>query len=298
MKILITGSRGLVGSRFVQLYPKKENLITPTHSELDITNPEQVKNYISKIQPEIILNLAGYINVSEGENQRGDRVGPAWKINTDGINNILSAIDPQKTYLLQISTDLVFSGSASDPGPYEENHLPETDSSKVTWYGFTKAEGERLVHQSFGAKTAILRMIYPVRAKFARPDYLRKPLQLFDQGKLYPLFTDQQVSITFIDEACGAINKILSTRIAGIFHAGSSDTGTPFELLSYLFKKTRGYKGELKTHSLDDFLKTVQNPVRYPKFGGLKVEETERKLGMKFSTWKQIIDQLAVQGLS
>lgn len=297
-KILVTGSSGLVGSRFVELYPEKEKLITPTHIELDVTRPSQVKAFIAEVQPDILINFAGYINVTEAENQRNNHDAPAWQINTDGVRNILSAIDSQKTYLLQISTDLAFSGLADDPGPYKENHLPEIDSSRVTWYGFTKAEGERLVQQALDSRTAILRMIYPVRARFVRPDYLRKLLSLFDQGKLYPLFTDQQVSFTFIDEACEAINKIINQRMYGIFHASSADTTTPFELLSYLFEKVRGYKGELKTHLLDDFLKIVQNPTRYPKFGGLKVEETEKRLGIKFSTWKEIVDQLVSQGIA
>lgn len=84
----------------------------------------------------------------------------------------------------------------------------------------------------------------------------------------------------------------------GTFHAGSSDTATPFKLVSYLLEKTRGYKGPLKTNFLDNFLKTVQSPTRYPKLGGLQVEETEKRLRMKFNTWREIIDQLAEQKIS
>ena len=33
--------------------------------------------------------------------------------------------------------------------------------------------------------------------------------------------------------------------------------------------------------------------VRYQKFGGLKVEETQKALGIKFSpSWHQVIDQI------
>jgi len=48
---------------------------------------------------------------------------------------------------------------------------------------------------------------------------------------------------------------------------------------------------------MDDFLKKVDNPVRYPKFGGLKVIESEKKLGIRYSTWKQIVDKLVLQGI-
>jgi hypothetical protein len=56
---------------------------------------------------------------------------------------------------------------------------------------------------------SILRIIYPVRTKFEiKLDFLRKPLALFDEGKLYPLFADQKISVSFIDE----IVEILELR--------------------------------------------------------------------------------------
>lgn len=291
MEILVTGASGLVGSRFVELHGNKSELLTPSHEELDITNPKSVTDYFSKHQPDVVVNFSAYTNVGEGEKQRDDKNGDCWKLNVDGVRNLLEASGDK---LIQISTDMVFSGSAADPGPYEETHSLETDSNNVVWYGWTKAEAERL-----GPKT-ILRLIYPVRAKFdKKPDYLRKQLQLFDQQKLWPLFTDQQVSICFIDEACLAMEKIIETKAVGIFHASSSDLTNPFELYSYLFAKTRNFHGELKTHTLDSFLNDPANsPVRYPKFGGLKSDETAKRLGIKFSTWREIIGKLVEQEVS
>ncbi len=295
MKILIIGSSGLVGSRFVELHQQKEDLLTPNRSELDITNPQSVVQYYSQHQPEVVINFAAYTNVGEGEKQRDDKNGDCWKINVEGVKNLLSAIDYQKTHFIQISTDMVFPGSKDDPGPYAEDHKPTNDNQRHTWYGYTKSVAEGLL----GEQATILRLIYPVRAKFDKKlDYLRKPLQSFDQGKLWPLFTDQQVTFCFIDEACLALQKIIELGAKGIFHASSSDTTNPFELVSYLLKKARGYNGELKIGSLDEFLKNPANsPVRYPKFGGLKVEKTEEQLGIKFSSWREIIDKLVDQGI-
>ncbi|MBI3559131.1 sugar nucleotide-binding protein, partial [Candidatus Gottesmanbacteria bacterium] len=282
MKILIIGSSGLVGSRFVELHKNKDELLTPDHKELDITQENlDIKGV------DVVINFAAYTNVGEGEKQRGNKNGECWRINVDGVKNLLGVLDTKSVHFIQISTDMIFSGAS---GPYEEDNLPEIDSNKLTWYGYSKAEAERLLDQ----QTAILRLIYPVRAKFAKKlDYLRKPLQSFDQKKLWPLFPDQQISICFIDEACVALEKIISQKLMGIFHSGSSNTATPFELVSYLLEKARNYKGKLETQLLDNFLKnSSSSPVRYPKFGGLKVEETEKKLGIKFSSWREIIDKL------
>lgn len=284
MKILVTGATGLVGSRFVELSMFKDSLVCPDEKELDIT-----RQNLDLGDPDVVINFAAYTNVGEGENQRNDKNGLCWKLNVDGVKHLLEAA--KNAFFVQISTDMVFSGEA---GPYSEDDLPEINPDKVTWYGFTKAEGERLCKNK-----TILRLIYPVRAKYdLKLDYLRKPLKLFDENKLVPLFTNQQVSFSFIDEVVLALDKIIELRKTGIYHAGSSDLTNPLELVSYLLKRTRNYEGELKSWAIEDFFATGASPVRYPKLGGLKVEKTERELGIKFSTWREIIDKLVEQGIS
>lgn len=288
-EILVIGASGLVGSRFVELHPNPAELLTPGHEELDITNRQSVTDYFLKYQPDVVVNFAAYTNVGEGEKQRGNKTGGCWKLNVEGVQNLLRVMLPS-TFFVQISTDYAFSGLT---GPYAEEDLPERDGSKVTWYGYTKAEAERLIKDQ-----TILRVIYPVRAKFDKKlDYLRKPLKQYAEGKLLPLFTDQQVSITFIDEACIAIEKIIEKRLHGVFHASSRDVTSPLELISYLLLKARSEKGPLKSWSIEEFFATGASPVRYPKFSGLKVEKTEELLGMKFSTWREIIDKLVAQGI-
>lgn len=295
-KIYVTGSSGLVGSRFIELYSKKYNLLISDYPGVDITKKDSVERLIKEEKPDAIVHLAAYTNVGEGEKQRDDKNGDCWKINIQGTENLVSSTDLNKTQFIHISTDMVFSGLANDPGPYAENHLPESDSKKLTWYGYTKAEAEREVRKYLGDNSTIVRIIYPVRAKYdIKMDYLRKPLSLFDEGKLYPLFNDQQVSIAFIDEIALALDIIIDRNLRGTFHVGSKDTTTPYELISYLIKKARGKVGVVKSTSLVDFLKTVDNPVRYPMYGGLRVEKTQAALGVKFRTWREIVDEIVSQ---
>lgn len=297
-RVLVTGGSGLVGSRFVEFYSKKYDLVCPEYPAFDLTDIKNVNNHLSKSKPDVIVNFAAYTNVGEAENQRGDKKGDCYKINVEGVKNLLSATDP-KVHFIHISTDMVFPGSKNDPGPYAEDHVPETNPDKLTWYGFTKAEGEREVLKVLGKEVpTILRLIYPVRAHYGlKLDYLRKPLSLFDEGKLYPMFSDQHVSIAFVDEIAKTLEKIIDGGERGIFHASSRDTTTPYELVFYMIEKVRGKKSVVKSASLKEFLKTVDNPVRYPEFGGLAVENTEKRLAMKFSTWKEIVDALISQGL-
>ncbi|MEK7188507.1 MAG: sugar nucleotide-binding protein, partial [Patescibacteria group bacterium] len=210
-------------------------------------------------------------------------------VNVEGVRNILDAIDPQKTHFIQISTDYVFSGSEDDPGPYTEDHPTETDPNKLTWYGYTKAEAERLVLERLESKATILRIIYPVRKEYEKKlDYLRKSLKQYKEGNLPPLFTDQQISITFIDEACKALAKIISQKHKGIFHAGSSNTTTPYELITFFIEKVSGERPQLTARKMGELAG------RYPKSGGLSVEKTENVLEMRFSSSWQTVDKIIV----
>ncbi|OGM22433.1 hypothetical protein A2863_03840 [Candidatus Woesebacteria bacterium RIFCSPHIGHO2_01_FULL_38_9b] len=299
--ILVTGSEGLVGSRFLEISESKNNFHTPTQIEMDITKPSEIKAILASYDFKAIIHFAAYTDVSAAEKERGNKNGDCWLVNVEGTRNLAEAVkaSEKKIHFVHISTDMVFSGSKRDRGPYREDHKPERDLSKLTWYGYTKAEAEREVLNILGEQVSILRIIYPVRASYeARLDYIRLPLSLHDRNELYPLFSDQHISISFIDEVCNAIDVIIKRNLYGIYHASTTDTTTPYELISLVIEKTRGEKNKVKSIKLDEYLRKNNIPeYRYPRYGGLKVEDSETKLDFKFSTYKQVIDKLVAQGL-
>ena len=61
-KIYIAGHRGMVGSAIVrQLKSKSAQLITRTHKELDLTNQQQVNDFITKEKPDQIYLAAAKV---------------------------------------------------------------------------------------------------------------------------------------------------------------------------------------------------------------------------------------------
>ncbi len=292
-KILITGASGLVGSRFVEKYVDNFQLITPEYPDFDLTRLEDVRKIIEKENPDWIINFAAFTDVNSAEAQFGDESGSAWKINVEGTENL------QKTFLsknfIQISTDMVFPGDLSQPGPYSETDIPPDSSDKLTWYGWTKNRAEKLVLSQGGT---VLRIIYPVREKFnLKLDYIRGALKKFAEGKMYPLFDDQQICISYIDEVADTLSKIIETDSHGVFHC-SSDTTTPYELISYVVDQLGEDASLVKSASINEFLKSQANPNRYPVWGGLRTVITEEALEMHFSTWQTVVEYLIGQGLS
>jgi dTDP-4-dehydrorhamnose reductase len=294
-KILLIGSTGLVGSRVKELLSSKFKFITPDENELNLLDPKGLTSFINKHKPDSIINFAAYTNVGEAENQTGDKQGLCWQLNVVGVNNLLKSIN-KTTQFIHISTDMVFSGDKKDPGPYKENSPLPNSPDKLTWYGWTKNRGEELVRK---AGHNVVRIIYPVRANFERPDYLRFPLRKLREGNLYPLFADQQLTITYIDELAQALSVVINKNLTNdTFHICSSNTGTSMDIIKTAFNKLNIDTQQIKSALLTEYLSKQKNPYRYLVFGGLDTKETEKELGLKFSTWQEIIDKLIKQGLT
>ena len=295
-KVLAIGGSGMVGSRFCELAASRFEITSIDEKTLDITDKSAVEKYFSENKFEVVINFSAYTNVSEGENDRDNKEGLAWKLNALAPGYVAEACLKNNTFLVHISTDMVFPGSREDPGPYEEDHAIPLDNSKLTWYGYTKSLGEKAVTEVLGDKKCILRLIYPFRSYFeGKLDYLRKPIQLYEEGKLYPLFTDQKLTTIFVDDICKILEKILELEQTGILHASCTDLASPYDHVLYALEKIKGTTVVLKTGLIEEFLKTASSTVRYPQFGGLKTEKTQEKLGMKFKTWREMVDEFVEQ---
>lgn len=294
-KILFVGSSGLVGTHFIEKYSKSSEILAPTHEEMDLVDRESIERYLDE-HPDIthIINSAAYTNLTEAQKQRGDQDSPCWRINVFGVTNLISAIAKSNIFFIQISTDYVFPGDELDPGPYAEDHPVCTDSNRLSYYGYSKAVAEQLILESLASRMVIFRLISPVVKKFERKlDFLRFPLSYYESHKeLYPIFSDQKINITYADEFCKALKAVVKRSLVGIFHAGSSDITTPYEIMTYLFDVVYGHHEMVKPGSVSEYLAKTGDTTRYHKNGGLLNNRTRKQLGINYSSSKEIIEEL------
>lgn len=297
MNYLVIGGSGLIGSRFIELTKKNNKILTPDEEKLDITRKTSVEKYFEENNSkfDVAVNFAAFTDVDGAEKERGDKGGLVWKLNVDGAENVAKACRKHGKFLIQISTDFVFLGTEDNPGPYDEDvQLPDF-SEKIGWYGWTKNVAERNVRKAC-TNSVIIRTAYPFRASPYKQklDFARNTLDLYDAGKLYPMFSDQKLTPVFIDDLVKALEKIAILKRPGIYHVVTSDVTTPYDFASYLLEKAKGVKGVVQKGSMEEFLKAPGRTPR-PRLGGLKSEKTQKILGMKFKTWKQSVDEFVKQ---
>ena len=134
MKILIAGYKGMLGSDLVETLKNenKHDLILTDVENLDITNFNQVDEFLKKETPELIINVAAYTDVDGCETNRN----LAFNVNSIGPKNLAIVSNEINAKILHISTDYVFSGDSLKP--YHEDD--ETDPN--SYYGETKLQAE------------------------------------------------------------------------------------------------------------------------------------------------------------
>ena len=142
MKILITGANGMLAKAVRERFKDETLILTDvvqddTIKKLDITNLEDVTEFVSNCKPDVIINCAAYTAVDKAE----EDLDLARKINADGPKNLAIAAKNADCILVHISTDYVFGGNLS----LEEIYKEDDEKAPETVYGKTKLEGEEAI---------------------------------------------------------------------------------------------------------------------------------------------------------
>lgn len=106
--ILLSGASGQLGQELVKL----RDYLTPSHSEMDITDPDSVAKYLGSHAVDLIIHAAAYTDTLKPDNDAEEAV-KCWRTNVLGTRNLVeqatcpiiyisteSAIEPYNFYIL------------------------------------------------------------------------------------------------------------------------------------------------------------------------------------------------------
>lgn len=258
MKILITGSNGLLGQKIVYallklnagqkpigncIWPevtylfiiatsKGENRIIEKSGyifeSLDISDKKQVEAILNKHRPDVVINTAAMTNVDACETQKEE----CWKANVVAVQNIvdvLSTLNQQPTtnnpQLIHLSTDFIFDGEA---GPYKEDDKP----NPLSYYALSKYESEKVLHAS-KIKWAILRtiIVYGIVDNMSRTNIVLWAKGALTKGEKINVVDDQFRAPTLAEDlAQGCILAALKGA-TGIYNVSGKDIMSILDLV-------------------------------------------------------------------
>lgn len=289
MTIIGTGLSGLVGSRIQELLSSKHQFIDfSLDSGVDITNMNLLETaFQENKQAVVVLHLAAFTDVNVAWDQRGDKNGLCYQVNVIGTRNIAQLCTLYNKYLLHISTDFVFDGTKKTL--YNEDDQP----NPIEWYGQTKYWAEEEVKKS-RAKYCIARIAFPFRAHFPQKlDLVRKIIKDLKENSLPPMFTDQIITPTFIDDIAHALYSLINRTAQGVYHVVGSTLVSPFELAVRIAEIFGFNKKTIKKGSLGSFLQRDGRPrQKYLALSNKKIENLGVKMRLLDESLKEIKNQL------
>jgi len=229
MKLLITGSNGLLGQKVVDLcLSKKIDFLatssgpnryskypSSTYASLDITDEQNIHTVLNSYKPTHVIHTAAMTNVDQCE------LSPEAcdLVNRQAVLMIARYCQLQQIHFQLLSTDFVFDGAA---GPYRETDQP----NPLSVYARSKFEAERIVQQLDGLHFSIVRtiIVYGQGEKLSRSNLILWAKEALEKGAPMQIVHDQFRAPTWAADLAWACVRICELEQQGIFHISGPET--------------------------------------------------------------------------
>lgn len=223
-KIWIAGAEGRLGQAlFALLDRKNEYTVLTTDQDVNVTNLEDVMEFISINRPDYVVNCVGLTDPAYCEEHEVE----AYRVNALGPRNLSVASRRIGATIIQISTDDVFSGESKE-------RLTEFDETRpVTVYGKSKLAGENFVKE-LNPKHVIIRTSWLYG--YGENDFVAKVLEQAKAGEPIRVPRDQISSPTSAKELSVFVRKLLHSQEFGIFHAACQGECSRMEFVRTILK--------------------------------------------------------------
>ncbi|MCP4112432.1 MAG: dTDP-4-dehydrorhamnose reductase [Desulfobacteraceae bacterium] len=291
MKILVTGSKGQLGSELIKQgkhtpgtaqYPGFE-IIPADHSQLDITDKGQVQAAFKSFQPSLVVNAAAYTNVDRAETEQQ----PAFAVNRDGPACLAEACKDADIPLVHISTDFVFDGKKKTP-------YIETDPvSPLGIYAKSKEHGEQEI-RNCTEKHVIIRTswLYGVYGH----NFVKTMLRLGRENKVIRVVADQHGSPTNAADLAGAVLAVAghmrdSMEICwGTYHYCGKGITTWHGFAEKIFEIAGKY-GMLQIPSVEAITTAeYPTPAKRPAYSAFDCGLIQKNFGVSTVSWEKSLE--------
>lgn len=295
MKILVTGSNGLLGQKLTGLLeqdPTIQLIATArgksavpikngAYYSLDIRNAEEVIRVVSLTQPDVIINTAAMTQVDECE-QNPDS---CWNSNVTGVSNLVAICQQFNIHLIHLSTDFIFDGHQE---LLDEHAAP----NPVNFYGKSKLAAELLVLES-KSPTCVIRtvLVYGITQDMSRSNIVLWVKQNLEAGKSIQVVTDQWRTPTLAEDL--AIGCLLAAKknATGIYHISGKDYLSIFDIAQRTADFFHLDKSLIRKTNASQFTQPAARPLRT----GFIIDKARKALGYEPRTLEEGMHILSTQ---
>ncbi|MDP4130625.1 MAG: NAD(P)-dependent oxidoreductase [Bacteroidota bacterium] len=234
MKILVTGSNGLLGQHLIRQLLNAQHQVAALgrgpqrvfwqgmveYRDFDITRYREMQDLILRERPDVLVHSAAMTQVDDCEKDRAK----CREVNVTATENLLEAAAGCGSHFIFLSTDFVFDGNK---GNYREEDIV----NPVNWYGQTKVEAEQLIKQ-YPYRWSVARtcLLYGISKNSSRTNIISWIKSALEKGEQIRVVNDQVRTPTDVKDFARGIEKILHQGAAGFFHLSGDEVMTPYQL--------------------------------------------------------------------
>lgn len=222
MKVLVTGSDGLVGKNILPLLSEEFDVVPYVETQWDICDPKQSEAVIGELRPEVLLNLAAITNVDGCE----DREELACRVNAEGAGLLAEVCARYNTRIISFSTDYVFDGR--NTSPYRE----DDPTNPLSVYGRSKRDGEGKILANNPSSVII-------RTEWVYGDegesFITKVVAAARQRGVVEVVHDQRGTPTYARDLARPIAALIKKEARGIYHVTNDGSCTWYEFARHIF---------------------------------------------------------------
>ena len=284
MKILLIGKNGQVGWELHRTLLSLGEVAAVDYPEIDLTDENQTRQLVRKIQPQVIVNAAAYTNVDQAEAEREITFA------VNGVAPGVLAEEAKKigSLLIHYSTDYVFDGQKG------KAYLEEDQPNPINVYGESKLAGERAV-QAVNGMHLILRTswIYSLRC----PCFVTKVLQWAREKKTLRIVEDQIGNPTWCRTLAEITAQILGKekrtlvdwieQKKGIYHLAGKGNATRYEWVKVILDKDPQRNQHKVNRILPAKTSEFDTPAVRPAFSALNCKKFEEAFKLRIPPWEE-----------
>lgn len=293
MKILITGSNGLLGQKLTDYCLRNSIDFISTskgknryskcpderYMEMDITNEEEVMKVVSENSPTHIIHTAAMTNVDACENEPDQ----CELINVQSVEFLLKASQKNSCHFQLLSTDFIFDG---EKGNYSEEDKP----NPLSVYGMSKWKAEQLLLKYPDVETSAVRtiIVYGRGENLTRNNIILWAKSALEKGDPLNIIDDQFRAPTYADDLAQGCMLIVEKGKSGIFNICGPEILSIYEIV----ERIANYF-DYSTKSLNKISsKTLNQAAHRPPKTGLNLTKSRSELGYDPHTLEQTLDLL------
>ncbi len=278
-RYLITGASGMLG-RDLQSALVGRDVTALRRADLDVTDLSAVTD--AAAGHDVIINAAAYTKVDDAETDED----AAYAVNAVGARNLAIAASALSAKLVQVSTDYVFDGSASEP--YRE----DTPLGPISAYGRTKAAGEEFVRAEHPSGSYIVRTAWLYGEH--GPNFAKTMVRLAGSHETVSVVNDQLGQPTWSADLAQQIVALLDAGApAGTYHGTNSGQASWYDFARAIFTAAGLDPERVKPTDSSSFVR----PAPRPSYSVL-AHDSWGLAGMKpMRAWTDALTDAAQQGV-